>query len=192
MASVFDKILTQGVRGGQIPARTQRARDWFRSMASEQRPSAASPSKILREYKNKVTAPQVGSMYHFKYDPKLKQTLPYYDTFPLIFMVGPAPGGFYGINLHYLPPSSRARLMDALYETVNNTRFDQTTKLQVSYEILKKASRFRLFKPTFKHYLAQHVKSRFVEVQPSDWDIALFLPTEKFKKADTNTVWSNA
>ncbi len=192
MASVFDKILTQGVRAGQIPARTQRARDWFRNMASEQRPSAASPTKILREYKNKVSAPQVGGMYHFKYDPKMKQTLPYYDAFPLIFMVGPAPGGFYGINLHYLPPNSRARLMDALYETVNNTKFDASTKLRLSYEILNKASRFRLFKPTFKHYLAQHVKSRFVEVQPSDWDIALFLPTEKFKKADKLSVWSNA
>ncbi len=190
MASVFDKILVKGVRAGQIPARTQEARNWFRNVAKETRPTAASPSKMLREYSNKVSTPQVGGMYHFQYDPKLKKTLPFYDAFPLIFMVGPAPGGFYGINLHYLAPNNRARLMDALYSTVSNTKYDESTKLQISYDILKKASRFRLFKPTFKHYLAQHVKSRFIEIQPSDWDVALFLPTERFKKEDKGTVWS--
>ena len=33
MASKFDEILAQGVRAGQIPARTQGARDWFRNKA---------------------------------------------------------------------------------------------------------------------------------------------------------------
>jgi hypothetical protein len=41
----------------------------------------------------------VGSMQMFFYDPKTKETLPYYDTFPLVVVVGPAEGGFYGLNL---------------------------------------------------------------------------------------------
>jgi hypothetical protein len=35
VAAVFDSIITQGVRAGQIPARTQGARDWFRETASK-------------------------------------------------------------------------------------------------------------------------------------------------------------
>ena len=35
MATVFDTIITQGVRSGQIPARTQQARDWFRDTAQK-------------------------------------------------------------------------------------------------------------------------------------------------------------
>ena len=31
--SVFDTILTKGVRAGQVPARTQKARPWYRQTA---------------------------------------------------------------------------------------------------------------------------------------------------------------
>ena len=33
MAIVFDEILTKGVRAGQIPAREQKARNWYRDAA---------------------------------------------------------------------------------------------------------------------------------------------------------------
>jgi hypothetical protein len=106
-------------------------------------------------------------------------------------MVGPAEGGFYGINLHYLPPSLRANLMDALYSITNNKRYDENTKLRISYATLKNASKYRYFKPCFKHYLASHVKSRFIEIQPVEWDIALFLPTERFEKAGKSKVFAD-
>ena len=32
---VFDRLITQGVRAGQIPARTQEARNWYRDKAGE-------------------------------------------------------------------------------------------------------------------------------------------------------------
>ena len=191
MAQIFDDILVRGVRAGQIPARTQDAREWFRNKARESRSNARYPANII-DSGDKTDDVRVGHMYHFLYDPKTKADLPYYDRFPLIFMVGPAKGGFYGINLHYLPHIMRAKLMDALYETATNKRYDQSTRLKISYEILKKAGRFKFFKPTFKHYLSGHVKSRFVEINSSDWDIALFLPTERFEKKDKQTVWSNA
>ena len=62
------------------------------------------------------------------YDPKTKDTLPYYDRFPLTIMVGPAPKGFYGLNLHYLPLDIRARFLDSLLDTINNKRYDETTQ----------------------------------------------------------------
>jgi hypothetical protein len=131
-------------------------------------------------------------MYHFKYDPKGKKTLPYYDTFPLIFMVGAAEGGFHGINLHYLPPKLRAKLMDELYSLASNNRYDEKTKLMISYNLLKSASKMKYFKPTFKHYLADHVKSKFIKVDSAEWDIALFLPTSRFKHATTQKVYSDS
>ena len=33
----------------------------------------------------------MGRMYMFFYDPKLRETLPYYDAFPLVIVVRPAP-----------------------------------------------------------------------------------------------------
>ena len=190
MASKFDEILAQGVRAGQIPARTQAARDWFRNKA---RGTSATPEAIVRgekaRYKTRVS---MGKMYLFNYDPKTKATLPYYDRYPLIFPVQGAPGGFYGINMHYLPYVLRARLMDALYDLSSNERYDERTKLRLSYDILKGATKYKAFKPTFKRYLSSHVRSRFIEINSSEWDIALFLPLESFAKASKGSVWADS
>jgi hypothetical protein len=172
MASKFDDILAQGIRAGQIPARTQSARDWFRNKA---RDTSTTPEAVVR-----------GERARYKAE------LPYYDRYPLIFPVQGAPGGFYGINMHYLPYRLRAQLMDALYELSSNKRYDENTKLRLSYEVLKGASKYKLFKPTFKRYLSGHVRSRFVEISSSEWDIALFLPLESFAKASKSSVWADS
>jgi len=191
MASkTFDEILAQGVRSGQLPARTQTSRDWFRNAA---RKTSVTPEAVVRgeraKYKNRTT---IGKMYLFNYDPKTKDTLPYYDRYPLIFPVERAPGGFYGINMHYLPLTLRAKLMDKLYELSTDRRYDEKTKLKIGYQILKAASRFAPFKPTFKRYLSNHVRSRFIEISSSEWDIALFLPLERFAKASKTKVWADS
>lgn len=192
MATVFDDLLLKGVRQGHIPARTDDARTWFRNKAQNVSRTRVQPEKLLEQGVKKTNRVEVGHMYHFIYDPKGKKTLPYYDTFPLIFMVGAAEGGFYGINLHYLPPRLRAKLMDELYTLASNKRYDEDTKLRISYNILKSASKMKYFKPTFKHYLADHVKSKFLEISASEWDIALFLPTHRFKYANSQKVYSDS
>ncbi len=189
-AYIFDNILTQGVRAGQIPARTADARNWFRDKAAS---TNVAPSTLIKRNRAKVVGrTAVGSMYMFQYDPKLKQKLPYYDRFPLIFMIEDYSDGFLGINMHYLPPQLRARLMDALYETVNNQRYDESTKLRVSYNLLKSVAKYKMFKPTVKRYLTQQVRSRFILIDPVEWDIALFLPTQRFSKASADKVWSDS
>lgn len=192
MAGIFDDILLQGVRSGKVPARNKAAREWFRNIASEVTKGRVTPEKMLGETSKLVPNVDPGQMYHFRYDPKGKQTLPYYDKFPLIFMVGPAQGGFYGINLHYLPIRLRAKLMDQLYTLSTNRKFDDSTKIAMSYSLLSKASRFKYFKPTFKHYLYGHVVSSFIKIHPTEWDIALMLPTQRFAKASTSKVHSDS
>ena len=169
VGNVFDELLLKGIRSGQMPARSQEAREWFRKEARTKRPG---PTKILASGEERLEdTSETGSMYFFMYDPKHKKTLPYYDKFPLIFPVEPAKGGFYGINFHYLPYVARAKLMDALYTITNNKRFDQSTRLKISYDLLKSAAKFSLFKPTFKHYLSKQVMSDFVKINPVEWDL---------------------
>jgi hypothetical protein len=59
MASLFDDILVQGVRSGQIPARTQQARDWFRDKARTQRSARVYPANLMKETGNKVDRPRM-------------------------------------------------------------------------------------------------------------------------------------
>ena len=106
--------------------------------------------------------------------------------------MGPADGGFMGLNLHYLPPILRAKFLDALLDITNNKKYDQSTKFNATYSVLKKAAKFKYFKPCVKHYLSQHVKSRFAKVNPPEWEIATFLPTADFAKASRSTVYTDS
>ena len=189
--TVFDDILLRGIRKGQIPAREKAAREWYRNAARRTVSAKQFPAKLVQQQQKKPTIGP-GRMFLFKYNPKHRRTLPYYDVYPVIFMVGFAKGGFHGINLHYLPPRMRAALMDELYGVVNNKRYDASTKLKISYKILKNASRFRYFRPCFKHYLASHIASKLIEVPITDWDIALFLRNERFIKAPQKEVWKDS
>ena len=193
MATVFDDLLLKGVRKGELPARTQQSREWFRNQARTSNVRGdRGAAQIVRDKTRMANRPSIGRMYFFNYDPKYKATLPYYDRFPLIFKVGQYRGGFEGINMHYLPYRLRARLMDALYETSNNKRYDETTRLRITYDLLKAATKYKEFKPTYKKYLNQHVRSRFVEIGATEWDIALFLPVERFEKASKTAVWRDS
>ncbi len=190
MAIVFDDLLAKGVRAGEIPARTDSARSWYRDRA---RTTRVTPDRLIKSDRERLTSRvMIGRMYHFFYDPKHKKTLPYYDRFPLIFPFKKVRGGFLGINLHYLPLRLRAKLMDELYTLSRDNRYDEDTRLRISYNILNGAAKYKYFKPCVKHYLTPHVKSRFLEVYAAEWDIALFLPTERFVGAGKSTVHADS
>jgi hypothetical protein len=196
VAYIYQKLLDEGVRAGQVPARTVSARNWFRNLARQT--TGIQPNTIIKTApKIQLTrVPQVGFMYHFFYDPKTKDDLPYYDRFPLVFPFKRGfvrqraieSGSFLGINLHYLPPQLRARLMDGLYTISTDKTFDENTRIRLSYNILNKASKFRFFKPCVKRYLVNRVRSRFVKINADQWDTALFLPTERFVKKSKSYV----
>lgn len=194
-AKVFDDILLKGIRSGEVPGRTKASREWYRQQARKVSPGRVTEDTLMRQAaKNnrKANFAGPGNMYMFGYDPKHKATLPYYDKFPLIFPLGPAKGGFLGMNLHYLPPVLRAKLMDALYDTISNDKLDNSTRLKISYSKLQSASKFKAFKPTIKHYLYKHVKSNLIYIAPTEWDIALFLPTARFIGAGKNEVYGDS
>lgn len=191
MTKLFDDILTKGIRSGKIPARETTAREWYRDTA--QNYGKVNENQLMKGGGDRLTAkPMVGQMYMFYYDAKHKQTLPYWDRFPLIFPYKKVQGGFMGINLHYLPLQDRAILMDALYDLSSDDRYDENTKLKLSYQVLSSAAKYKNFKPCIKHYLTSQLRSRFLYIYPSEWDIALFLPTERFEGATKRTVWAES
>lgn len=184
----FEPLLRRLVARG-IEPNTAAARNWFRTKARETRISRQS---LASDSDRQSASPQVGSMYCYNYDPKFAKKLPYYDEFPLIFMVEPAPRGFVGINLHYVSPRSRIVIMNALTELTDNKKYDSTTRLALSYRRLKSLSKYSMIKPTLKRYLYSNVRGRFVKIDANEWDIALFLPVQKFKKAAASKVWSDS
>lgn len=186
--TIFQNVIKNaGASGAQ---NSLDARNWLRQKAAEVR--TVSPRTTIAQGPLLTSRIITGNMYLFAYDPKTKDDLPYYDRFPLVFPFRRVSDGFYGINMHYLPPLLRAKLMDALYDTVNNDKMDETTRLRINYRILQSAAKFRFFEPCVKHYLNNHVKSRFLQVDPKQWDVALFLPLERFAKASKLKVYADS
>ena len=186
MASLFDTLQANAQRAG-IQARTKQSKNWFRKKVNEL--GDVNPRKLLKDDALDPSSKEIsGSMYMYFYDPKHKKTLPYYDKFPMVIVVEPAPGGFYGLNLHYLAPGVRARFLDELMKTAPKNVTDKS-RLKLRYDLLQSTKKFKEFQPCFKHYLNSQVKGRPVRVPMSEWEIAIFLPVEQFAKVKKETVW---
>ena len=157
MSNLFAKVEQEAFRAGITP-RTRQSRDWFRKKLAAM--GKVNRNTLMRDEQVKLvnkSQPLIGSMNMFFYDPKHKDTLPYYDRFPLSVIVGPATGGFYGLNLHYLPPTLRAKMLDALMDVTNNNKYDDSTRFEVSYKLLNATAKLRFFRPCYKPVSYTHL-----------------------------------
>ena len=167
---------------GGRPKSTQ----WFREKIKEF--GTPKSADLIRDGK-RTSTPTFGLLNMFIYDPKLKDKLPYYDTFPLVLPIEKYSNGFLGINIHYLSMPMRLRLLDRLVDYSNNDKFDTSTKLNVDYSRLKKVD---LIKPCLKRYLAGNVKTQFRKVEADEFMVATLLPVQRFKKQSDSHVFAKS
>ncbi len=163
-----------------------RSVDWFKSKIAEfGKPGALD---LIRDGKRSRN-PFFGRLNMFFYDPKLKAKLPYYDRFPLVLPLERYSDGFLGINFHYLPIPLRIRLLDRLVDFSSNTKFDESTKLNVNYTGVKD---IRLVKPTLHRYLSGRVKTDFRRIDADEFTVATLLPVQRFSKASAAEVYRDS
>ena len=184
----MDRI-KESLAGKGYGPRSREARSWLQSKVSSLRPTKGDLMKDRERLKNKSL---IGRMYFYFYDPKTKDTLPYYDKFPLVIPIERYPDGFLGLNLHYISPKQRIILLDKLSSILTDHNYDEKTRLKISYSYLAKASTVFEATPCIKRYLFTHVQSRFLEITADEWDIAVMLPVESFAKANKEKVWEES
>ncbi len=190
MDSLFDALEAEEFRKG-LAARSKEASNWFAKNVAKL--GKLGSGKVLADDGVKKQAgASPGDMVMYTYNPKHKETLPYYDTFPLAIVVGAAKDGFHAINLHYLPPKVRAIFLDKLNDVASNQKFNATTRFKITYKLLMATKSYKYFKPCFKHYLSANVTSKIMKVNAAEWNIAIFLQTASFKKASASKVWSDS
>lgn len=187
--SIFKK-LEKAIKDKSAGRRSGASRQWLLQQVKNMK---ASRNDILNDkgLKN-VKSLQPGYMYFYEYDPKHKKTLPYYDRFPLIILLDATGNGFNGLNLHYLPPVTRARFLDKLMETTSDKKLTEKTRMQITMNLLQSTKKFREFAPCHKNYLFSHVKSQMKLVPANYWEMISFLPVEKFEKQTKNSVWQES
>tara|TARA_B100001113_G_scaffold59226_1_gene44724 strand:- start:6542 stop:7144 length:603 start_codon:yes stop_codon:yes gene_type:complete len=162
------------LRAGDV----DKSANWYQQQVRSYARHLTNPNELYQSDLGKfATQLEVGKMYLFEYDPKTKADLPYYDNFPLIIMVDQLPKGFSGINLHYLPPLIRAKLLDKLMPA---TEMESDTTLRSSWPQIRNFSRFPELRGAVKKYLSQQA-GKMYEINPFNWKSAIFLPVQQFK-----------
>ena len=177
--SIFDEI-SKLKKSGKEPYQ------WYRNRIKEL--GTPSQAQLIRD--GKITGRvNFGALNMFIYDPKLKNKLPYYDTFPLVLPIERYRDGFLGINFHYLPNSLRIKLLSDLMKLKSNNKFDETTIIRARYA---KLAQSRFVKPTLKRYLYKKAKSQYRRVDADEFTIATLLPVQQFRKANETRVYADS
>ena len=168
--TLFERVTT--ATGGE-----KKSYSWYLSAVKSE---AGKYKKNFDKYKNDEKADRVGiakeqdqnelrkfvvegHLYMFEYKAKMKW-LPYYDRFPLVYVIKSTKEEFWGANLHYLPIKKRILCIKKLME-----------------------GKIDIPKVCFHKYISDHVQGLYIDLASAEWDTAILLPTEDFVK-DVNGV----
>jgi len=184
--------LAQQKSAAELQTMSRQSFKWLMNKVTSLKSINRVPGTIKKEDFREVTRFALGGLYFFQYLPKGRDELPYYDTFPLVLILEKYSDGFLGLNLHYLPLKYRVAFMDKLMEYAQLNDDNDIRRIKITYDILNASRRFSEFKPCIKRYLHSHIKSRILAVMPNEWDVAIFLPIQQFKKAPVNEVWQDS
>jgi hypothetical protein len=170
----------------------KKSKKWFDSQVASMKHSNITARQLMNDKSLKKSLKiQPGCLYYYYYDPKLKDTLPYYDTFPMVFPFAAVKDGFLGLNLHYLGYPERMALFKKLM-SINGATIHPDMKLKYSWATVSAFSSIKGIDHCIKHYLYDHLRSPLMKVKPEDWTTAMMLPVEKFVGARKEYVWNQS
>ena len=210
--NIFETLRARVEKSGGLLPQERRAMFWFSQY------SAALPSwqtkhtgTKFKTIENELPSQMMvgprrafpGYMYFFHYEPAGKHELPAYDNFPLALIVQREANGFLGLNFHYLSYRSRAMLFEMLHTAVVIQGPDPDgsgpkgpdplrTRMRATYKVLTSMSKYKAFRPCMKRYRNSQFRSPLLQVGSSEWDLALFLPVEQFRKSNRADVWQES
>jgi len=162
--------------------------NWYKERIADLGRQKFRPGNLMSNNDLLVRRLVPGQLYLYYYDPKTKDSLPYYDTFPLVYPYRRVEGGFMGYNLHYLPPVLRFKVMATLLNIqISGTREEK--RIAYSYGVLNANEVSKYYEPCIRRYLNSQVVSNFLKIPYEDWLAASLLPTDRFVKASSAKVW---
>lgn len=167
------------------------AKKWFAEKIKNLSRSDIS-SKSMSDLRYRGQVPLIGRMVYYKYQAKYDGKLPYWDRMPLTIVIEETNDHLLSLNLHYLPPRVRGTFLTRLMDVINNARFNKSTKLKITYGLLKSVSKYRYFQPCLKRYIKKNIRSNIMIIRPSQWHLAIHLPAARFKGATEKQVWTDS
>lgn len=113
---------------------------------------------VLQRDKNVMRVyPRIFSLMLYGYKAKYREELPFYDKYPLAFVLDVQPKSFFAINLHYYTPSQRIGIVQNLAE-----------------------NKIPRFEKGAHKYLLSEVRTPYLHLAQQEWETICILPLEEF------------
>ena len=142
-----------------------------------------------------------GKIYTFRYDPKTKDRLAYYDTNPVVICLGNVrgyPNLNLGLNLNFLPYKIKIQLLDfidknlgetiAKYAKVNPESAIMQKQLAITYEAVKQSLKQVNGQFALRSYYVDRRSDTYV-VSYENWPQATLLKIEDLEGIKLNQVY---
>ncbi len=190
-----DKSLSTITRDNEI---------WYREMFIKR-----SKKKDVIEYNN-MSIMQEGRIYTFQYDPITKDKLDFYDNNPISLIIHhvPAKGGkgwnALGINLSYMPPKIRTKILDKIWQVFYNkgikanqddifkgkknvsaTKYADTLDYDRCVKILKNSG----FEFAIRSYRYDHIEKKPMTISYEDWYRVCTFTSKYIRKINIRAVY---
>ena len=176
---LFNRYLEKARKANITPSGSRESIDWFRRVVT--RNGQITQHGKITEGLETVSRLMPGQMVTYRYDPKLKEKLDFYDRHPLIIVLERTGNGWYGLNLHYLPPIIRAEIFERL-------AYNDKSLLEVA----RKLSRNKWTRPCLKQYLMVQTETKPRLIPKELWEVAIALPFDKFENQTKRKIWSDS
>ena len=177
--------------------RSLQSLEWYRKKIEREFGAQVLPPTDVYSTRSKKMPPFAGQLMTFRYYPKNAASLNFYDMYPLILTIDIDATSILGLNFHYLKPLHRIIFMDELYKYLG-TRFNEPV-IRIDYKKLMSKSTLKYYKPCIKRYLFKNISQQISIIGQDEWELAMFLPTEKFvvgsggeKTSNKQKIWENS
>ena len=158
---------------------SQNAVQWFkdsiRGLKKNQIGKQQDYLTIIKNNKRNVKTTLRGQVLLFQYRPKDKPK--FYDRFPLIIVLDFKGRNLLGLNLHYVPPLDRLRLlalMNTLIFNKNESNF-QKTRIRI-LSLLNKQIFAKYLGTAVNYYTVENIVGKPKITTPEEWTHFAFLP----------------
>lgn len=129
-----------------------------------------------------------GYIYHYKYQPKYKDTLLFYDRMPLCIFLKPHADGktFYCYNLHFIPMNYREKIFKEFRYKAGKDGEIVDESIWVGLETIR-----RFYPIILRRYLYTHIQGKVYPIPMRAYDmqnVKLF-PSEYFFKMNSDQIF---
>jgi hypothetical protein len=175
------------------PIAVRKSSAWFDDKIKNIARSSLRPANLMQTESGKITSVmRPGHMYMYLYDPIGKETLPYYDTFPLVLPFSRTKTHFTGLNLHYLDYPIRFMLLKELMKVGGVTNLNENSRIKLEWDMIRSVAKLAPAKACVKQYLFSQIKSPLFQINSTEWHTAALLPFQRFVGGSAKSIWRDS